>query len=111
MMANCSKNLGRQSTFAPTSSSRTGLWGTCVGNNAPIAGRSTPGKRPRRKRAAAIAAPECPAETTALACLRLTKFIATAIEELGLRRKPSSGSSSISMMPSEGTISRRSLSL
>ena len=81
-----------------------------MGNKAPIAGRSTPGKRPKRNRAAAIAAPECPAETTASASLRLTKFMATAIEELGLRRNPSRGSSSISMIPSDGTIARRSFS-
>ena len=105
MTANCSKNLGRQSTFAPTSSISTGLLATIVGSTAPIAGRSIPGSRPKRRRAAAIAAPEWPADTTASACFCLTKFIATLMEAFGLRLIPLKGSSCISIVPSDGTIS------
>ena len=66
-----------------------------MGNTAPIAGRSMPFKRPNFSRAEAMAAPECPAETTASAFLRFTKSIATLIEALGLRRIPVRGSSFI----------------
>ena len=105
MTANCSKNLGRQSTIAPTSRINTCLLARIVGNTAPIAGRSIPGSRPKRNKAAAIAAPEWPADTTASACFCLTKSIATLIEALGLRLMPLKGSSCISIVPSAGTIS------
>ena len=84
----------------------TDLSASKVGKTVPIAGRSIPLSRPKRKRAAAIAAPECPAETTASARFFLTNSIATLIEAFGLRRRAVKGSSSIEMTPSASTISK-----
>ena len=97
--------MGLQSTFAPTSKTITDLPGTIVGNTAPMAGRSIPLIRPNLSKADAIAAPECPAETTASASLPLTKFIATLIEALGLRRIPVRASSFIVTTSSAWTTS------
>ena len=105
IMANCSRYCGRQSTLAPTSSISTGLPAITVGKTAPIAGLSMPFTLPSRSSAAAMAAPECPAETTPSALPFLTKSIDTLIDALGLRRSAFSGSSCISIVPSAGTIS------
>ena len=69
-----------------------------------MAGRAIPGKRPRRRAAAPIAAPECPADTTASATLSFTRFIATLIDAFGLRRIPLMAFSSIVTVSSAATI-------
>src|SRR5579872_1742697 len=63
MYANCTKYSGLQSGFAPKSRQKNDP--VVVGKKLPIAGRITPGTRPTIIVAAAITAPELPAETKA----------------------------------------------
>ena len=62
-----------------------------------MAGLSTPGSRPIRKSAEAMAAPVFPAETMAMAFPSLTASAARTSDESFLRRTPFPGSSSIPM--------------
>ena len=59
------------------------------------AGRSTPGRRPRRRIAAAMPAPVWPAVMTASASPRRTRSVATRIEESFFSRRARAGCSSI----------------
>ena len=63
MTANCASMRGEQSTFAPTSTTTTGV-PLSVGKADASAGRSTPGSMPCTILAVAITAPVLPADTT-----------------------------------------------
>src|SRR5207302_11166019 len=81
MMANCRRCLGLQSTLAPASVRTQNP--VSVGKNVVIAGRETWGRRRICQSAAAIVAPEFPADTIASARLSATSVAATLTEWLG----------------------------
>ena len=83
MTANCTRCAGLQSTLPPTSRSTAGSF--MVGTVTAIAGLSTPFIFLRRIIAAAMAAPELPALTTAPAWPLLTRSKHTLREESFLR--------------------------
>src|SRR2546425_3620662 len=92
---------GLESTLAPTS--RKYAKPSCVGTIDPSAGRSTPLMRPWIKSAAAMTAPELPAETQPSARPVLQIRAHTAIEESGLLRTACAGCSSIATICVHGT--------
>ena len=84
---------GVESGLAPMSRRTTGPLAVIIWTAS--AGRSTPGSRPRRRTAAAIPAPVCPAVTTASAWPFLTRSTATRIDESFFSRSASAGCSSM----------------
>ena len=84
---------GVESGLAPMSRRTTGPFAVIIWTAS--AGRSTPGSRPRRRTAAAIPAPVCPAVTTASAWPFLTRSTATRIDESFFSRSASAGCSSM----------------
>jgi len=77
-MANCTRYSGLGSVFAPMSSRMQGVGE--AGQIVPRAGRSRPRMRPRAKSAAAITAPELPAEAKASALPSFTSRAPTSME-------------------------------
>ena len=71
-----------------------------------MAGRSIPARRPSRKIAEAITAPELPAEYTAVASPRFTRSMAMLMLASRLRRTAVASS----CMPTEGPLGTRSIS-
>ena len=105
-MPNCTRYLGKQSTFAPLSMSKKGRLrlGITVAN----AGRSTPLMRPSRTMPLASSAPVDPAETMAWARPSLTERMAETMEEPGFLRTASMGASSLVITSVVSTNSSRS---
>src|SRR5687768_12620192 len=103
MYANCTRYSGRTSTFAPASSSSTGLPGS--GTSTAIAGLCTPLIRLTWNSDAASSAPVDPAETSASASPPPTAFAARTIEASSFERTANAGSSSfvISTPPNSST--------
>ncbi len=93
MTANWNSCSGVESTFAPRSS--TCVWPVTDGSAAMIAGRSMPGRVFSTKRAVAMSAPVLPALTQACASPRLTRSMATRMDESFLLRSAWEGSSSM----------------
>ena len=91
--ANCTRWSAVQSGLAPRSSIT--VWPCAAGTAETMAGRSMPGTMPSTKRAVASSAPVLPAEMQAAASPRLTRLMATRIEESFLRRTASCGRSSM----------------
>src|SRR5438477_505582 len=92
---------GFESTLAPTS--RKYAKPFCVGTIEPRAGRSTPLIRPWIKSAAAMMAPEFPAEVQPSARPSLHRRAQTAIDESGLLRTAWAGCSSMAIACVQGT--------
>ncbi len=111
MIANCTSHAGWQSMFAPASKSRSGRSGARVGRTIAMAGRFTPGMRPRLTIALVATAPELPADTKTSARFSFTRRIATLMEQSFLRRTASTGTSSISISSVAGTISSNPFSV
>ena len=93
------------SAFAPASTRTAGVRPR-RGSGVAMQGRTTPGSRPMRSRAAAIVAPVLPAETMADAFPSRTSSAARTREESFLRRTPPAGSSSMPMTSVQPTSSR-----
>src|SRR5215472_15576478 len=103
--ANWPRYSGRESTLAPTSRKYVGR--PAVGRIVPSAGRSTPRIRPCTKSAAAMIAPELPADTHAAASPCRQSRAQTLIEESVFERTDWAGWSVISITWLAGT--KRSL--
>src|SRR5665811_54716 len=100
---NSSRCSGRQSAFAPASSSTRGP--SDPGSTVTMAGRLTPRTRFTSSRPAASIAPVLPAPTKPSALPSATVRAPTAIDDRGRERTAFAGSSSDEIVPSLSTIS------
>ncbi|CAB4791331.1 unannotated protein [freshwater metagenome] len=99
--ANCTNISGVHSALAPASTMTVGAR-PGFGSGVAMQGRTTPGRRPIRRSAAAIVAPVLPAEIIAEALPSRTSSAARTREESFFLRTPLAGSSSMPITSVQG---------